>query len=113
GLGLGRGVGNIREVLLRAVFSSMAFELLIVAGGTTASGRRTEWVDWRGGARDGRLNACAATMGCRFLSLGRSRCRSGSAKNNCRAKRKFYRGQHFRLLVRRGSSCTASGRIDV
>src|SRR5262249_48443213 len=52
-------------------------------------------------------------MGRRFLSLGRSRCRSGGAKNNCRAKRKFYRGRHFRLLVRWGGSCSASGRIDV
>ena len=66
------GVGNISEVLLRTAFSSIAFEHLIVAGGTTASGRRTEWVDGRGGARDGRLNAYAATMGRRFLSLGRS-----------------------------------------
>jgi len=51
-------------------------------------------------------------MGRRFLSLGRSRCRSGGAKNNCGAKRKFYRGQHFRLLVG-GHRCSASGRIDV
>src|SRR5262249_57841813 len=101
------------EFFLRTVSSSIALEHLIVARGATASGRRTEWVGGRGGARDGRLNAYAATMGRRFLSLGRSRCRSGGAKNNCRAKRKFYRGRHFRLLVRWGASCSASGRIDV
>src|SRR5262249_61721410 len=62
------GVGNISEVLLRTAFSSIAFEHLIVAGGTTASGRRTDWVDGRGGAGDGRLEADAATIGRPFLS---------------------------------------------
>jgi hypothetical protein len=67
-----RGVGNIGEVLLRTAFWSIALEHLIVTRGTTARGRRTEWIDERGGARDGSLNAYAAAMGRRFLSLGRS-----------------------------------------
>jgi hypothetical protein len=95
---------DISEVLLRTAFWSIALEHLIVTRGATARGRRTEWVDERGGARDGSLNAYAAAMGCRFLSLGRSRCSSGGAQNNCRAERKFRRGQHFRLLVRWESS---------
>ncbi len=79
-------------------FSSIALEHLIVARGTTACCGGTVWVDKRGWARSGSLNAYAAAMGCRFL-LGRSRRCSGGAKNNCGAKRKFHPDQHFRLLV--------------
>jgi hypothetical protein len=71
------------------LFSSIALEHLIVAGGTTACGCGTVRVEERGGARSGGLNGYAAPMDWNFLFLGRGRCRSGDAKNNYSGQRKF------------------------
>src|SRR4029077_1547497 len=77
-------------------FSSPVVDVLIIAKAATARGCRTVGGGKSGGARNGGLSGRAAPMDCNFIALGRSRCHSGSAKNNCSGKRYF--DEHFRLL---------------
>jgi hypothetical protein len=51
------------------------------------------WLEKTGGARNGGLSGRAAPMDCNFMALGRSRCHSGGAKNNCSGKGYF--DEHF------------------
>jgi hypothetical protein len=82
--------------LHRLTFSSPVVDVLIIAKAATARGCRTVGVGKSGGARNGGLSGRAAPMDCNFIALGRSRCHSGGAKNNCSGKRYF--DEHFRLL---------------
>lgn len=62
----------------------------IVARATAACGLWTVRVGKRGDARKRGGSGWGAPIDCRFTMLGRGRCRSRGAKNDCGGKHKLY-----------------------
>jgi hypothetical protein len=77
---------------------SSVVDSLIVARVATAGSFRTVRIGKCGARRDS-LSLRAAPRDCNLTALGRSRYRSGGAKNNCSGKHKFYPHGHSCLLV--------------